>query len=103
MLKKAWLHLFSSQRIFKKRNRRSTNSNFKKDKCWPCEYFCGKRDYKRDAFLVDSVYTDGKGTCSNKRSDKYNREVYEDGCCSRYQKWGVLQSALAVEAQKREM
>lgn len=80
----------------------STNSNFKKDKCWSCEYFCGKRDYKRGVFLGDSVYTDGKGTCSNKRSDKYNREVYEDGWCSRYQKWGVLQSALVMEEQKRE-
>lgn len=80
----------------------SINNNFKKDKCWSCEYFCGKRDYKRGVFLGDSVDTDGKGTCSNKRSDKYNHEVYEDGWCWKYQKWGVLQSALAVETQKRE-
>lgn len=80
----------------------STNSNFKKDKCWSCEFYCGKREYKKGAFLGDSVYTDGRGTCSNKRSDKNGREVSEDGWCSRYQKWGVLQSALAVEAQKRE-
>ena len=80
----------------------SVNSNFKKDKCWSCEYYCGKREYKRGVFLGDSVQTEGKGTCSNKRSDKNGREVNEDGWCSRYQKWGVLQSALAVEAQKKE-
>ena len=80
----------------------SVNSNFKKDKCWSCEFYCGKREYNKGVFLGDSVYTDGKGTCSNKRSDKNGSEVYEDGWCSRYQKWGVLQSALAVEAQKRE-
>ena len=80
----------------------STNSNFKKDKCWSCEFYCGKREYKHGLFLGDSVYTDSRGTCSNKRSDKNGREVNEDGWCSRYQKWGVLQSALAVEAQKRE-
>lgn len=80
----------------------STNSNFKKDKCWSCEYYCGKRDYKRGVFLGDSVYTDGKGTCSNKRSDKYNHEVYENEWCWKYQKWGVLQSALTMEEQKRE-
>ena len=80
----------------------STNSNFKKDKCWSCEYFCGKREYKRGAFLGDSVYTDGKGTCSNKRSSKYNQPVYEEGWCSRYQKWGILVSSLAMEEQKRE-
>ena len=80
----------------------SVNSNFKKNKCWSCEYYCGKREYKRGAFLGDSVYTDGKGTCSNTRSEKSGRDVYEDGWCSRYQKWGVLQSALAIEEQKRE-
>lgn len=30
------------------------------------------------------MYTDGKGTCSNKKSDKYNHEVYEDGWCWKY-------------------
>lgn len=39
------------------------NNNFKKGKCWSCEYFCGKRDYKRGVFLGDSVYTDDKGIC----------------------------------------
>lgn len=48
------------------------------------------------------MYTDGKGTCSNKRSDKYNHEVYENGWCWKYQKWGVLQSALTMEEHKRE-
>lgn len=78
----------------------STNSNFKKNKCWSCEFYCGKREYKRNFFLGDSVYTDGRGTCSNKRSEKSGKEVYEDGWCSRYQKWGVLQSAIAIKEQK---
>lgn len=80
----------------------SINSNFKKDKCWSCEYYCGKRDYKRGVILGDSVSTDGRGTCSNKRSNNYNKSVNDDGWCSRYQKWGVLLSALALEAEKRE-
>ena len=80
----------------------STNSNFKKDKCWSCEYYCGKREYKKGVFLGDSVYTDGSGTCGCKRSEKYGKTVTEDRWCSRYQKWGVLQSALAIEEQKRE-
>lgn len=80
----------------------STNSNFKKDKCWSCEYFCGKRDYKRGAFLGDSVSTEGRGTCSNKRSSNYNKSINDEGWCSKYQKWSVLLSALAMEEQKRE-
>ena len=80
----------------------SINRNFKKDKCWSCEYFCGKRDYKRGAFLGDSVSTEGRGTCSNKRSSNYNKSINDEGWCSKYQKWGVLLSALAMEEQKRE-
>ena len=76
--------------------------DFKKDKCWSCEYFCGKRDYKRGAFLGDSVSTEGRGTCSNKRSSNYNKSINDEGWCSKYQKWGVLLSALAMEEQKRE-
>lgn len=81
----------------------SSNSNFKKDKCWSCEYFCGKREFKRGIFGGNYVSTDERGTCSNKASRDYNRRISENGWCSRYQKWGVLQSALAAEEQKREI
>lgn len=80
----------------------SVNSNFKKDKCWSCEYYCGKREYKKGIFLGDSVYTDNRGKCSNKRSNKNNTDVSDEGWCSKYQKWGVLQSALAAEAERKE-
>lgn len=81
----------------------STNSNFKKDKCWSCEFYCARREYKKGYFLGDSVETDYRGRCTNKRSRENNREVSEDGWCSNYQKWGVLQSHLELEKQKREM
>ena len=80
----------------------SSHSNFKKDKCWSCDYFSGKREYKKGTFLGDSVYTDTKGKCSNNRSTNCNHEIFEDDWCSKYQKWGVLQSALAIEEQKEE-
>ena len=80
----------------------SVNSNFKKDKCWSCEFFSGKREYKKGLLLGESVYTDGRGKCTNKRSSEFNRDVDENRWCSKYQKWGVLQSALAIEEQKKE-
>lgn len=80
----------------------SVNSNFRKDKCWSCEFFSGKREYKKGAFLGGSVSADGRGKCTNKRSSEFNRDVDENRWCSKYQKWGVLQSALAVEEQKKE-
>lgn len=80
----------------------SVNSNFRKDKCWSCEFFSGKREYKKGVFLGDSVYTDGRGKCTNKRSSEFNRDVDENRWCSKYQKWGVLQSAIAIEEQKKE-
>ena len=80
----------------------SSHSNFKKDKCWSCEYFSGKREYKKGAFLGNSVYTDTKGKCSNNRTTNCNHEIFEDDWCSKYQKWGVLQSALVIEEQKKE-
>lgn len=80
----------------------SSHSNFKKDKCWSCEYFSGKREYKKGTFLGDSIYTETKGKCSNNRSTNCNHEIFEDDWCSKYQKWGVLQSALAIEEQKKE-
>lgn len=80
----------------------SSHSNFKKDNCWSCEYFSGKREYKKGMFLGDSVCTDTKGKCSNNKSTNCNHEIFEDDWCSKYQKWSVLQSALAVEEQKKE-
>lgn len=80
----------------------SSHSNFNKDKCWSCEYFSGKREYKKGVFLGDSVYTDIKGKCSNNRSTNYNHEIFEDDWCYKYQKWCALQSALAIEEQKKE-
>ena len=80
----------------------SINSNFKKSNCWSCEFFSGHREYKKVIILGDSVETAYKGKCSNQRSTNFNHEVTEDGWCSKYQKWSVLQSSLALEAQKRE-
>ena len=42
------------------------------------------------------------GKCSNSRSTECNRQIREDDWCSKYQKWGVLQSALAIKEQKKE-
>lgn len=35
-------------------------------------------------------------------SSEFNHDVDENRWCSKYQKWGVLQSALAIEEQKKE-
>lgn len=78
------------------------NYDFKKEKCWSCEFYCGNRQYKKGAFLGDSVNIIGKGRCSCKNSSKNGQEVSEEGWCSKYQKWGVIQSTLAFESQKRE-
>ena len=80
----------------------SAHSNFKKNNCWSCEYFSGERKYDKGVFLGPSVYTGMKGKCSNTKSEKRNSEIFETGWCSKYQKWGVLQSALAIEEQKKE-
>lgn len=80
----------------------SSNSNFKKDKCWSCEYFSGKREYKDGFLLGPSVQTDYQGTCSCKYSHNSGKKVSENDWCSRFQKWGVLQSYLATETNKRE-
>lgn len=75
----------------------STNSNFRKEKCWSCEFYCGQREYKK-GFLGDSICTGGKGLCSNKCSSKSGKTVYEDNWCSKYKKWSVI----VIEEQKRE-
>lgn len=79
----------------------STNSNFKQDKCWSCEFFSGNREYKKGWF-GDSVETADWGICTNQKNflDK-NQKVQSSGWCSCYQKWGVLQSAIAMQEQKK--
>lgn len=79
----------------------STNSNFKQNKCWSCEFFSGKREYKKGWF-GDSVETDDLGTCTNQKNYLHkNQKVLSSGWCSCYQKWGVLQSAIAMQEQKK--
>lgn len=80
----------------------STNSNFKKDKCWSCEYFCGKREYKK-GWLGDFVETADWGVCANQKNYlNRNQKVQSDyGWCNYYQKWSVLQSAIAMQEQKK--
>jgi len=80
----------------------SYNSNFKSNKCWSCEYYSGKREYKKGTIFSDSVSTDDKGRCACKRSSNFDKKVSDNNWCSKYQKWGVLESALALEEQKRE-
>ncbi len=80
----------------------ATNSNFKKDKCWSCEFFCGHRKLKNSIVFGESVETEAQGTCSNKRSSFYGKTVRENGSCGKYQKWGVLQSALAKQEQQSQ-
>lgn len=81
----------------------STNNNFKKNKCWSCEFFCGHRQYKNGFFFGDFVETDSKGICSNNRSSNNGKSIYEDNWCSKYQKWGVLLSAIAREEEKKRL
>lgn len=55
----------------------STNSNFRKNKCWSCEFYSCKREYKKGIFFGDSVNCDNSGICSNKRSfNYYNKTVF---------------------------
>ncbi|MCM1197152.1 MAG: hypothetical protein NC310_08830 [Roseburia sp.] len=72
----------------------STNSNFKKNECWSCEFYHGHRQFK-SGILGDSVETDDKGICSNNRSSNNGKQVFKNNYCSKYQKWGILLSALA--------
>lgn len=81
----------------------STNSNFRKNKCWSCEFYSCKREYKKGLLFGDSVNCDNSGICSNKRSfNYYNKTVSESNYCSKYQKWGVLQAAIAREEANQE-
>ena len=80
----------------------SYHSNFRQDKCWSCEFFSGQREYKH-GLLGDSVHTSDKGICKCDRSNQRDKPVYEHGWCSRYQKWGVLQSTLAQKQAEQEI
>ena len=80
----------------------SYHSNFRQDKCWSCEFFSGQREYKH-GLLGDSVRTSDKGICKCDRSNQRDKPVYEHGWCSRYQKWGVLQSTLAQKHAEQEI
>lgn len=71
------------------------HSNDKQEKCWSCEFFCGERKRKTSFLLGDSTDTSSNGTCSCKRSSHFNKSVSESSWCSKYQKWGVIASALA--------
>ena len=73
----------------------SYHSNNNQEKCWSCEFFCGERKYKTGIFLGDTTETSSTGTCSCKRSTNFNKSVSETGRCSKYQKWGVIASAIA--------
>ena len=53
----------------------STNSNFKQNKCWSCEFFSGKREYKKGWF-GDSVETDDLGTCTNQKNFLHKNQIY---------------------------
>ena len=78
----------------------SYHSNNNQNKCWSCDFFCGERKYKSGIFGVDSTETSSNGTCLCKRSTKYNKTVSENNWCSKYQKWGVLTSA--IDKRKNE-
>ncbi len=80
----------------------STHSNFKKDKCWSCEFFSAHRKLESGFIFGDSVHTDTNGTCCNSRSTDNGRTVNEEHWCSKYQKWSLLASKLAIEEQKKE-
>lgn len=71
------------------------NSNFKNNRCWSCEFYCSHREYvEGGAFRSERVETDRRGTCTNKRSLNNGKAVNESSQCSKYQKWGVLQSSI---------
>ena len=79
----------------------SVNSNFRKNKCWSCEFFCGRREYK-NGFFSPSVSTDSFGICGCNRGPNSKKRVNEDHWCSKYQKWGVLEAYLANEKYKEQ-
>ena len=80
----------------------SYHSNFRQDKCWSCEFFSGQREYKH-GLLGNSVRTSDKGICKCDRSNQRDKPVYKHEWCSRYQKWGVLQSTLAQKQAEQEI
>ena len=80
----------------------SYHSNFDKNKCWSCEFFSAHRKLETGIFFGDSVNCDFIGKCVNSYSTNFNHDVREDDWCSKYQKWGVLQSKIEMKKQKAE-
>ena len=80
----------------------SYHSNFRQDKCWSCEFFSGQRECNH-GLLGNSVHTSDKGICKCDRSNQRDKPVYKHEWCSRYQKWGVLQSTLAQKQAEQEI
>lgn len=80
----------------------SSNFSLNKQKCWSCEYFCGKRQIKNGLLMGTSVQTDATGICGCKRGPKEGKKIGEDGWCSKYHRWGAIQSLLVAEQQKKQ-
>lgn len=80
----------------------SSNSSFNSKKCWSCEYFCGKRTYKKGLIFSDYVETEAKALCGNDRSKLYKKQINENEYCSRYQRWSVIESALVTKQLEKE-
>lgn len=57
---------------------------------------------KRVFFQSECVETEGKGLCTNKRSSDNGKNVRDENSCGRYQKWGVLRSAIAREEMQKQ-
>ena len=78
------------------------NSNFKKDKCWSCEYFSGGRKLKTGIIFGDSVETDYDGVCNNKRSFNNGKSVRHDHWCSKYEKWSALITKIREDEDRKQ-
>lgn len=48
----------------------SSNFNLNRQKCWSCEYFCGKRQIKNGLLMGTSVQSDATGIYGCKRGTK---------------------------------
>lgn len=80
----------------------SSNFNLNKQKCWSCEYFCGKRQIKNSLLMGTSVETDDTGICGCKRGAEEGKTIGENDRCSKYHRWGAIQSLLVAEQQKKQ-
>ena len=53
----------------------SSNFNLNKQKCWSCEYFCGKRQIKNGLLMGTFVETDATGICCCKRGGEKEKRL----------------------------